>query len=106
MYSLLYKNLQRKIIIITIVVSFAPLIVLAITMYYQFSKTCKEKNEEQIKYRAIAQAESVDMFLEERIAILSSMADTHGFNEMVDEENLSHIFNVMNSRAGAFVDLA
>ncbi len=105
MYSLLYKNLQRKIIIITLVVSFAPLIILAVTMYYQFAKTCKDKTEEQILYRAIAQAESVDMFLKERIAILSSIADTHGFNEMVDEDNLSHIFNVINSRAGAFVDL-
>ena len=103
-YSL-YKSLQIKIIIITLVVSFAPLIILGVTMYYQFAKTCQEKTEEQIKYRALAQAEAVDMFLKERIAILSSMADTHGFNEMIDEENLSHIFNVMNSRAGAFVDL-
>lgn len=105
MKTSLYTSLQRKIIGITLAVSFAPLIILGVTMYYQFSKTCKDKTEEQIKYRAIAQAESVDMFLKERIAILSSMADTHHLEEMVDEENLSNIFNVMNSRAGAFVDL-
>ncbi|MDY6792576.1 MAG: ATP-binding protein [Thermodesulfobacteriota bacterium] len=105
MKSSLYKNLQRNIIIITLVVSFAPLVILGVTMYYQFSNTCKNKTIEQIRYRAIAQAESVDMFLKERIAILGSMADTHHFVEMIDGENLSHIFNVMNSRAGAFVDL-
>ena len=105
MKTSLYTNLQRKIIGITLMVSFAPLIILGVTMYYQFAKTCKDKTEEQIKYRALAQAESVDLFLKERIAILSSMADTHRFNEMIDEENLSHIFNVMKSRAGAFVDL-
>ena len=105
MKTSLYTDLQRKIIGITLVVSFAPLIILAVTMYDQFAKTCKEKTEEQIKYRAIAQAESVDMFLKERIAILSAMADTNNLNEMINEENLSHIFNVMNSRAGAFVDL-
>lgn len=105
MKTSLYTSLQRKIIGITLVVSFAPLIILAVTMYYQFAKTCKNKTEEQIEYRALAQAESVDLFLKERIAILSAMADTHTFNEMIDEENLSNIFNVMNSRAGAFVDL-
>jgi len=105
MKTSLYTNLQRKIIGITLVVSFAPLIILGVTMYYQFAKTCKNKTEEQIKYRALAQAESVDLFLKERTAILSAMADTHNFNEMINEENLSNIFNVMNLRAGAFVDL-
>ena len=105
MNSPLYKSLQIKIIIITLVVSFAPLIILGVTMYYQFAKTSINKTEEQIRYRALAQAEAVDMFLKERIAILSSMADTHNFDEMIDEENLSHIFSVMNSRAGAFVDI-
>ena len=82
MKTSLYTSLQRKIIGITLAVSFAPLIILGVTMYYQFSQTFKDKTEEQIKYRAIAQAESVDMFLKERIAILSSMADTHHLEEI------------------------
>ncbi|MGD9040042.1 MAG: ATP-binding protein [Desulfobacteraceae bacterium] len=64
-----------------------------------------DKIEEQIRYRARAQAEAVDLFLTERTAILSSMADIHSFQYMVQEENLSRIFEVMNLRAGAFVDL-
>jgi len=63
MKSSIYKNLQTKIVIITLVVSFAPLIVLGVTMYYQFAKTCKEKTEEQIQYRAIAQAEAPRLIL-------------------------------------------
>ncbi|MBW2169199.1 MAG: sensor histidine kinase [Deltaproteobacteria bacterium] len=54
MKTSLYTNLQRKIITITLLVSFAPL---------------------------------------------------HSFNDMIDEKNLSYIFEVMNLRAGAFVDL-
>jgi len=105
MKTSIYKNLQRKIIFITLLVSFTPLIGLGTTMYYQFAKTCKHKTEEQITYRARAQAEAVDLFLKERTAILSAMADTHSFNDMIDEGNLSRIFEVMNLRAGAFVDL-
>ena len=101
----LYKNLQKKIIIITLCVSFAPLVALGATIYHQFARMYKEKIEEQIEYRATAQAEAVDLFLKERTAILCAMADTHIFNDMIHEKYLARIFEVMNARAGAFVDL-
>ena len=100
-----YRNLQKRIITLILVVSLMPLLVLGITMYYQFENTLKEKTKEQIRYRAEAQAEAIDLFLKERTAILSAMADTHRFQEMVDEKILSSIFEIMNTRAGAFVDL-
>jgi len=101
----IYANLERKLIIITLAVSFAPLLILGTTFYYQFSTMYRDKIREQIEYRAAAQAESIDLFLKERTAILSAMADTHSFQDMIHEKILSHIFEVMNHRAGAFVDL-
>jgi two-component system, NtrC family, sensor kinase len=101
----LYRNLQRKIITWTLVVSLAPLLILGATLYYQFENTCREKTREQISYRAQAQAEAVDLFLKERTAILNAMADTHSFEHMIEKKNLARIFDVMNARAGAFVDL-
>ncbi len=100
-----YAVLRRKIIFITLLVSLAPLIILGTTIYYQFARTYKNKIKEQITYRASAQAEAVDLFLKERSAILSAMADTHTFSDMINERNLSRVFEVMNLRAGAFVDL-
>ncbi|MCD6293772.1 MAG: two-component sensor histidine kinase [Deltaproteobacteria bacterium] len=105
MKTSLYKKLQIRIISITLLVSLAPLIVLGATIYYQFARMYGEKIEEQITYRATAQAEAVELFLKERTAILCAMADTHTFNDMTDEKNLARIFEVMNARAGAFVDL-
>ena len=101
----LYKNLQRKIITVTLVVSLAPLIILGISMYSQFSKLYGLKIEEQIEYRASAQAEAMDLFLKERCAILSVVADTHSFERVSNADALNTLFNVLNSRAGAFVDL-
>jgi len=100
-----YSGFQRKIISITLLVSLAPLIILGATIYYQFVRMYQLKIEEQIRYRARAQAEAVDLFLKERTAVLSAMADTHTFQYMIQEKNLSEIFEVMNLRAGAFVDL-
>lgn len=105
MKTSVYRALQNKIITITLLVSFAPLIILGATIYYQFERMHKDKIEEQIRYRASAQAEAVDLFLKERTAILSAMADTHSFQYMIEEDNLSYIFKVMNATAGAFVDL-
>ncbi len=105
MKASLYTRLQRKIIIITLVVSLAPLVILGATIYHQFARMCGEKIEEQIRYRASAQAEAVELFLKERTAILCAMADTHTLSDMTDEAYLAHIFEVMNARAGAFVDL-
>jgi two-component system NtrC family sensor kinase len=45
------------------------------------------------------------LFLKERTAILGTIADTHGFQTMVVEENLARKLAVINLRAGAFVDL-
>ena len=101
----LYRNLKRKIIALTLVVSLTPLLILGATLYYQFENSGREMTREQIRYRAQAQAEAVDLFLKERTAILNAMADTHGFEQMIDEAHLSRIFEVMNNRAGAFVDL-
>jgi two-component system NtrC family sensor kinase len=100
-----YATLQRKIIVLTLVVSFAPLLLLGTTLYYQFSTMYREKVRDQVRYRARAQAEAVDLFLKERTAILSAMADTHTFQEMASGRTLSSVFQIMNLRAGAFVDL-
>ncbi len=101
----LYRSLQQKSIALTLVVSLAPLLILGATLYHQFENTCREKTREQISYRAQAQAEAIDLFLKERTAILNAMADTHTFQHMIDTQNLTRIFEVMNARAGAFVDL-
>ena len=105
MKASLYKNLQRKIMLIVLVVSLVPLILLGGTIYYQFARMYKNKIEEQIKYRAKAQAEAVDVFLKERITLLNTVACTNTFSELTDEKRLSEIFSVMNSKGGAFVDL-
>ncbi len=105
MKTALYVNLQKKVIAVTLLVSLAPLILLGAIIYYQFARIYKVKIQEQIEYRATAQAEALDLFLKERTAILSAMADTHSYKYMTNEDNLNHILDVMNSRAGAFVDL-
>ena len=66
----IYANLERKLIVITLAVSFAPLFILGATFYHQFFSIYRDKIREQIEYRAATQAEAIDLFLKERTAIL------------------------------------
>lgn len=101
----IYKKLQRKIITATLVVALTPLFLLGVSIYFQFAKIYRLKIEEQIDYRASAQAEAIDLFLKERSAILSAVADTHSFERLGNPDNLNGIFKMLNAHAGAFVDL-
>lgn len=103
--SPLYAGLQRKIIFLTLLVSFVPLVLLGGTLYWQFSRIYQEKIDEQLRYRAATHGNAVDLFLSERTAFLSAIADTHSLEYMLQPGNLASLLEVMNVRVGGFVDL-
>jgi len=101
----IYSRLQTKIIALTLLVTFTPLLLLGVIIYRQFADMYIDKIREQIRNRSENQAASLDLFLKERTAILGAIADTHSFQSMTNEDNLARNLVVMNLRAGAFVDL-
>ncbi|MFH2012420.1 MAG: ATP-binding protein [Pseudomonadota bacterium] len=101
----LYANLRRKIIFITLTVSFIPLISLSVIIYYQFANVFRNKIEEQIEYRARAQGSAIELFLKERTAILLTMVDTYNFDDLAAKGKLERVFQIMNHRVGGFIDL-
>ncbi len=100
-----YKQVQKKIIFVTLLVSFTPLLILGATIYYQFAKVYKEKVEDQIKYRAKLQSDALEVFLRERTSMLYAIMDTHNVDYLTQPENLSYIVRVLNQRAGGVVDM-
>jgi two-component system, NtrC family, sensor kinase len=105
MKTVLYVRFQQKIIITCLLIAFIPLLLTGIIIYFQFAGMYQDKIEAQMRYRSRAQAETVDLFLKERTAILTAMADTHLFDNILQENKLAQIFKIMNQRAGAFTDL-
>jgi len=101
----IYSRLQTKIIALTLLVTFTPLLLLGVIIYRQFADMYVDKIREQIRNRSENQAASLDLFLKERTAILGAIADTHSFQAITDQDNLARKLVVMNLRAGAFVDL-
>jgi two-component system, NtrC family, sensor kinase len=101
----IYKNLQRKIMVIILVVSIVPLVFLGETIYYRLARIYGEKIENQIKYRAKSLSDAVEVFLRERTSILATIVDTHSFDELKQQENLSRIFQVISQRTDGLIDL-
>ena len=101
----IYENLHKKIIFITLLVSFIPLISLSVIIYLQVAQVFRNKIEEQIEYRARVQSSAIELFLKERTAILLAMTDTYAFDYLADKNNLEKIFKIMNHRVGGFIDL-
>ncbi len=101
----IYKSLQRKITFIILGVAIIPLIFLGETIYYRFARTYEAKIEDQIKYRARSQSDAVEVFLRERTAILTTIVDTHKFDDLKQQENLAYLFKVISRRTDGLIDM-
>jgi two-component system, NtrC family, sensor kinase len=101
----IYQKLHKRIIFIILIVSLIPLVFLGVTIYNRFAKVYKGKIEDQIKYRALSQCDALEVFLKERTAILSTIADTHSFEDLQKSEHLARIFNAIRQRTDGLIDL-
>ncbi len=100
-----YKKLWWDIILATLGFSVVPLFILGGVIYHQFSVSYTAKIMDSMKTRAENRCNSIDLFLNERIAQLTSLANTQSLQQLKNEEYLSKVFNIIQSRSKSFLDL-
>ena len=102
-----YKMLRLKIVTMTLCFSLIPLFAVGITIYYQFSESYKGKIMEALRTLAQNRAGAVELFLDERIAQLITVAQTQSLDRLKDEAYLNKIFSIMQSRSRSrsFIDI-
>lgn len=101
----MYRRFRLNIILLILLISLTPFFLLGGILSYEFSFMFRNGLEEQIKYRARVQANAVDLYLKGRAAILSGMADLHSIDSLAKGGELARILQIINIRAGGFVDL-
>jgi two-component system NtrC family sensor kinase len=94
-----YTKLKQDVLFITIIISVVPLIFLGGMIYSQFADVLDERIESHARNLAISQRNTVEVFLRERTAILTTIVDTHSFVHLNTPRNLSDIFKIINRRA-------
>ncbi len=94
----LYRNLRMRIIGLTLVVAITPLVLLGGAIYDQFARAHENRIEDQIRLLANSQSNAVEVFLRERITLLSMMVETYDFAELSRQEVLARLFETLNRR--------
>jgi two-component system NtrC family sensor kinase len=100
-----YKKLWWNIVLATLSFSVIPLFILGGVIYHQFSVSYTAKIMENMKTLAENRASSIDLFLEERISQLTSLANTNSLQQLQNEDYLNRVFNIIQTHSKSFLDL-
>ncbi len=100
-----YRRLFWKIVATTLSFSLGPLLALGFSMYHLFSVSYTAKIVEGLVTLVENRRNAIDLFLEERISQLNTLAYTHSLAQLGDEKYLGSVFTLMQSRSKSFVDI-
>jgi two-component system NtrC family sensor kinase len=100
-----YKKLWIKIISTTLGFSLIPLVALGVTIYYQFSVSYSDKIFENLRTLSENRRSAIDLFFEERVSQLATIAHTHSLKQLSNESYLDKIFYTMQTRSRSYIDI-
>jgi two-component system, NtrC family, sensor kinase len=100
-----FRMLRLKIVAMTLCFSLIPLFMLGGTIHYQFSESHNRHIIEGLRTMVQNRAGSIELFFDERIAQLITVARTNSFDRLKEEERLNKIFSIMQSRSKSFIDI-
>ncbi|MGD9818713.1 MAG: ATP-binding protein, partial [Desulfomonilaceae bacterium] len=85
--------------------SLIPLFALGTTIYWQFTSAYESKVTESVRTLVQNRRASVELFFDERIAQLNTVAQTHSIEKLTDEIFLKKIFDTLQARSKSFIDI-
>ncbi|MBI9079938.1 MAG: GHKL domain-containing protein [Pseudodesulfovibrio sp.] len=101
-----YHGLAKSMMFTIVLVSFTPLMLITLIAGYQYSVAYKEKIVDHLREIVLKHDQSVDSYLEEKVAELQVLADVEGVLSFRNEESLVRLHSALVRRHGGdFVDL-
>lgn len=101
----IYRLLRKRIIILMILVTVIPLFSMAMINSHQYQNTLRQEIVNPLLVLVNKSKHSMELFLVERLSVVSFIGSEHSFEELADEGNLNRIFRVMKQEFGGFIDL-
>ncbi|EHJ49391.1 integral membrane sensor signal transduction histidine kinase [Solidesulfovibrio carbinoliphilus subsp. oakridgensis] len=98
-------KLRLKLVAITLAFSFIPLFSLGLALYDRFYDTYSDKVYGSLSNLVENKKVTIDLFLAERMAQLSTLAQTESYRELSTDPYLEHIFGVLQLHGKSFLDL-
>jgi len=100
-----YKRLRLKIIATTLAFSFVPLLALGVTIYLKTETVYVGKVYGNLRTLVENKKTTIDLFLNERISQLTTLAFTETFEQLSDEAYLEKVFSLLQVHSKSFIDL-
>lgn len=100
-----YQKLWWNIILTTLGFSVIPLFFLGFIIYQQYSASYTAKIMESLKTLAENRVGAVDLFFEERLSQLITLANTNSLESLRNEDYLNRVFNIIQTRSKSYIDL-
>lgn len=100
-----YARLRVKLLFTVLSFSLIPLFALGFFIYDQFSATYIRQVQDNLRMVVDNKRHGIDIFIEERVAQLRTLAATHTLAQIRDEQYLAKVFDTMQASSKAFVDI-
>ncbi|MBG0791263.1 MAG: two-component sensor histidine kinase [Desulfovibrionaceae bacterium] len=104
--AIYYQGLVKSMMFIIILVSFAPLVIIVLIAGYQYSIVYEEKVEAHLRELVLKHDQSVDSYLEEKVAEIQVLSEVIDIESLADQSRLKELHDALVRWHGtAFVDL-
>ena len=101
-----YRALMRNMMLIVILVSFAPLLLISALNEYRFENSYREKVIAHLVEVVQKHQQGITMFLNDKLAYVVNLASSVSYNQIKDETYLNQKLTILQkSYMGVFVDL-
>lgn len=100
-----YNKLWWQNNITKICFSVLPLLFISFSIYTHFYNVYTEKVVESIKTTAENRKGALDLFFDERISQLVTIANTNSFEQLTNEAYLNKVFNIMQTNSKSYMDI-
>lgn len=85
--------------------SVLPLLFISISIYSHFNSVYTEKVIETLKTTAENRKGAIDLFFDERLSQLVTIANTNTYEQLTNETYLNKVFNIMQTNSKSYMDL-
>jgi two-component system NtrC family sensor kinase len=100
-----YRKLWWQHCLAIICFSVIPLLFVNVSLYTLFDKIYTEKVTETLRSAAENRRDAIDLFFNERIAQLYTVANTNTFQQLTDENYLGKVFEIMHAKSNSYMDI-
>ena len=98
-----YHLIGIKMTVIIICFSLVPLVVLGFSLYRHFSNSYTSRVLESLRASVEDRKRAIDLFFEERVSQLASIANTHTFSQITKPGYLDELFSLIQSRSRYYI---